>query len=66
MTKRAYIKGITDMVGSRLAVFLQDHREWELYRLHRWFSPLVDDIKVKCPDRLAAINVELQLSTKKI
>ena len=45
MTKRASIKGITDMVGSHLVVFIKDHQEWELYRLHRRFSPLVDDKK---------------------
>ena len=65
MTKPASIKGITDMVGSHLAVFIKDHLEWESYRLHRLFSPLVNYKKVIDSERLAAINVELQLSTKK-
>lgn len=40
MTKRAFITGITGMVGSHLADYLLDHTDWEIYGLCRWRSPL--------------------------
>lgn len=38
--KRAFITGITGMVGSHLADFLIEKTDWEIYGLARWRSPL--------------------------
>jgi GDP-mannose 4,6-dehydratase len=38
--KRAFITGITGMVGSHLADFLLENTDWEIYGLLRWRSPL--------------------------
>jgi GDP-mannose 4,6-dehydratase len=38
--KRAFITGITGMVGSHLADFLLAHTDWEIYGMCRWRSPL--------------------------
>jgi GDP-mannose 4,6-dehydratase len=40
MTQRAFITGITGMVGSHLADYLLEHTDWEIYGLCRWRSPL--------------------------
>ncbi len=41
MTKpRAFITGITGMVGSHLADFLLEHTDWEIYGMCRWRSPM--------------------------
>jgi GDPmannose 4,6-dehydratase len=40
MTKRAFITGITGMVGSHLTDFLLENTDWEIYGLCRWRSPL--------------------------
>jgi GDPmannose 4,6-dehydratase len=40
MAKRAFITGITGMVGSHLADFLLENTDWEIYGLCRWRSPL--------------------------
>lgn len=40
MTKRAFITGITGMVGSHLVDYLLEHTDWEIYGLCRWRSPL--------------------------
>jgi GDP-4-dehydro-6-deoxy-D-mannose reductase len=40
MTKRAFITGITGMVGSHLTDFLLENTDWEIYGLTRWRSPL--------------------------
>lgn len=40
MTKRAFVTGITGMVGSHLADYLLEHTDWEIYGLCRWRSPL--------------------------
>ena len=37
---RAFITGITGMVGSHLADYLIDHTGWEVHGLLRWRSPL--------------------------
>lgn len=39
-TKRAFITGITGMVGSHLLDFLLEETDWEIYGLLRWRSPL--------------------------
>lgn len=38
--KKAFITGITGMVGSHLADYLLEHTDWEIYGLIRWRSPL--------------------------
>lgn len=40
MPKKAFITGVTGMVGSHLADFLIDNTDWEIYGLLRWRSPL--------------------------
>jgi GDP-mannose 4,6-dehydratase len=40
MTKRAFITGITGMVGSHLLDFLIEHTDWEIHGMLRWRSPL--------------------------
>ena len=50
MKKKAFITGITGMVGSHLADFLVKETDWEIYGMYRWRSPLdnirhlIDDI----------------------
>lgn len=39
---RAFITGITGMVGSHLADYLLEHTDWEIIGLCRWRSPLVN------------------------
>lgn len=38
--KKAFITGITGMVGSHLADFLVENTDWEIHGLLRWRSPL--------------------------
>jgi len=40
LTQRAFITGITGMVGSHLTDHLLEHTDWEIYGLCRWRSPL--------------------------
>lgn len=40
MKIRAFITGITGMVGSHLTDYLLEHTDWEIYGLCRWRSPL--------------------------
>ena len=40
MVQRAFITGITGMVGSHLTDYLLEHTDWEIYGLCRWRSPL--------------------------
>lgn len=42
MTKRAFITGITGMVGSHLADYLIDNTDWDIVGMCRWRSPLVN------------------------
>ncbi len=39
MTKRAFITGVTGMVGSHLADFLLENTDWDVYGMQRWRSP---------------------------
>jgi GDP-mannose 4,6-dehydratase len=39
---RAFITGITGMVGSHLAEYLLAHTDWEIWGLARWRSPLAN------------------------
>lgn len=48
MNKRAFITGITGMVGSHLADFLIANTNWDIYGLCRWRSPL-DNIRHLLP-----------------
>jgi GDP-mannose 4,6-dehydratase len=45
---RAFITGITGMVGSHLAEYLIAHTDWDIYGLCRWRSPL-DNIEPLIP-----------------
>ena len=45
---RAFITGITGMVGSHLAEYLIEHTDWDVYGLARWRSPL-DNIESLIP-----------------
>ena len=38
--KKAFITGITGMVGSHLAEYLIDNTDWDIIGLIRWRSPL--------------------------
>jgi len=40
MVKRAFITGITGMVGSHLADYLFENTDWEIHGMLRWRSPL--------------------------
>jgi GDP-mannose 4,6-dehydratase len=40
VAQRAFITGITGMVGSHLADYLLQHTDWEIFGLCRWRSPL--------------------------
>jgi len=64
MTKRAFITGITGMVGSHLTDYLLAHTDWEIYGLCRWRSPL-DNIAHLLPrfnanDRLHLVYGDLR------
>ena len=48
MKKRAFITGITGMVGSHLADYLLEHTDWEVWGLCRWRSSL-DNIRHLLP-----------------
>ena len=37
---KAFITGITGMVGSHLSEFLLEETDWEIHGLIRWRSPL--------------------------
>jgi GDP-mannose 4,6-dehydratase len=47
--KRAFITGVTGMVGSHLADFLLANTDWEIYGMCRWRSPL-DNISHLIPE----------------
>lgn len=38
MKKKAFITGITGMVGSHLADYLVRETDWEVYGMYRWRS----------------------------
>ncbi len=44
MTKKAFITGITGMVGSHLLDYLLENTDWEIHGMLRWRSPL-DNIR---------------------
>ncbi len=62
--KRAFITGITGMVGSHLADFLLEQTDWEIYGLTRWRSPL-DNLshlipRINSKDRIHLIYGDLR------
>lgn len=62
--KRAFITGLTGMVGSHLADYLLQHTDWEIYGLCRWRSPL-DNIahllpRVNANDRVHLLYGDLR------
>lgn len=64
MTKRAFITGITGMVGSHLADYLLENTDWEIYGLCRWRSPL-DNIshllpRINANDRMHLVYGDLR------
>jgi GDP-mannose 4,6-dehydratase len=64
MTTRAFITGITGMVGSHLADYLLEHTDWEILGLCRWRSSL-DNIQHLLPridrkDRIQLVYGDLR------
>lgn len=63
MAQRAFITGITGMVGSHLADFLLDNTDWDIFGMLRWRSPL-DNIahlfdRINRKDRLFLVDGDL-------
>lgn len=61
---RAFITGITGMVGSHLADYLLENTHWEIYGLARWRSPL-DNIshllpRINAKDRVHILYGDLR------
>jgi len=64
MPARAFITGITGMVGSHLADFLLAHTDWDIVGLSRWRSPM-DNIEHLFPrinngDRVTLVQGDLR------
>jgi len=64
MAGRAFITGITGMVGSHLADFLLAHTDWDIVGLARWRSPM-DNIEHLLPrvnqaDRITLLQGDLR------
>ena len=64
MPKRAFITGVTGMVGSHLVDYLLEHTDWDIYGLCRWRSPL-DNIahllaRVNAKDRVHLVYGDLR------
>lgn len=63
MPSRAFITGITGMVGSHLADYLLEHTDWEIVGLTRWRSPM-DNIehlfpRINAGDRISLVQGDL-------
>jgi GDP-mannose 4,6-dehydratase len=63
-TKRAFITGITGMVGSHLAEYLLNKTDWEIIGLCRWRSPL-DNLsnvigRINSKDRISLVYGDLR------
>jgi GDPmannose 4,6-dehydratase len=70
MAARAFITGITGMVGSHLADYLLQHTDWEIIGLCRWRSPL-DNIqhllgRINTRDRVQLIYGDLRDATSMV
>lgn len=64
MTKRAFITGVTGMVGSHLVDYLLEHTDWDIYGLCRWRSPM-DNLshllaRINSRDRLQVVYGDLR------
>ena len=64
MKTKAFITGITGMVGSHLTDYLLDRTDWEIYGLCRWRSPL-DNIshllpRINANDRVHLVYGDLR------
>lgn len=64
MSARAFITGITGMVGSHLADFLLAHTDWDIVGLSRWRSPM-DNIehlvpRINAGDRVTLVQGDLR------
>jgi GDP-mannose 4,6-dehydratase len=64
LPKRAFITGVTGMVGSHLVDYLLEHTDWDIYGLCRWRSPL-DNIahllaRVNAKDRVHLVYGDLR------
>ncbi len=62
--KRAFITGITGMVGSHLAEYLLENTDWEIVGLCRWRSPL-DNLsgivgRINARDRVSLVYGDLR------
>jgi GDPmannose 4,6-dehydratase len=62
--KRAFITGITGMVGSHLAEYLIENTDWQLFGLCRWRSPL-DNLsnlvsRINSKDRISLLYGDLR------
>ncbi|MDP1963544.1 MAG: GDP-mannose 4,6-dehydratase [Reyranella sp.] len=62
--KRAFITGITGMVGSHLAEFLLDKTDWDIVGLCRWRSPL-DNLspvvsRINAGDRISLVYGDIR------
>lgn len=64
MAERAFITGVTGMVGSHLADHLLEHTSWEIYGLARWRSPLGNIAhllpRVNAADRMCLLYGDLR------
>jgi GDP-D-mannose dehydratase len=58
--QRAFITGITGMVGSHLADFLLENTDWDIYGMCRWRSPL-DNIAHLIPQINQGKRIHLQI-----
>lgn len=63
MPGRAFITGITGMVGSHLADYLLEHTDWDIVGLTRWRSPM-DNIehlfpRINAGDRVMLVHGDL-------
>lgn len=61
--KKAFITGLTGMVGSHLADFLLENTDWDIFGICRWRSPL-DNIRHLIPridnkDRVFLVDADL-------
>jgi len=61
---RAFVTGITGMVGSHLADYLLEKTDWEIYGLCRWRSPM-DNLghlasRINAKDRLSLLYGDLR------
>ena len=64
MPRRAFITGLTGMVGSHLADYLLAHTDWDIVGLSRWRSPM-DNIehlfpRINAGDRVSLVQGDLR------